>query len=78
MIEINCLVLLQEMLDEALKAKIYENLRRFENPVVLELCGNLFAEKRSSIWSGPHSITGHQGSSGLGSSIHSALASFMK
>lgn len=73
-IEIDSLVLLQEMLDEAQKAKIYENLRRFENPVVLELCGTLFAEKRKSIWSGPHSITGHQGSSRL----DAAFASFMK
>lgn len=68
----------KDMLDEAQKAKIYENLRRFENPVVLELCGSLFAEKPKSIWRGPHSITGHQGSSRLGSSIHAAFASFMK
>ncbi|KAK1385909.1 Bromo domain-containing protein [Heracleum sosnowskyi] len=68
----------KEMLDEAQKAKIYENLRRFENPMVLELCGTLFAEKRKSVWSGPHSITGHQGSSHLGSFIHAAFASFMK
>ncbi|XP_074331024.1 uncharacterized protein LOC141668188 [Apium graveolens] len=68
----------KEMLDEAQKAKIYENLRRFENPMVLELCGTLFAEKRKSVWSGPHSIIGHQGSSRLGSSIDAAFASFMK
>ncbi|KAL1831737.1 hypothetical protein ACET3Z_001388 [Daucus carota] len=68
----------KEMLDEAQKARIYENLRRFENPMVLELCGTLFAEKRKSIWSGPHSLSGHQSSSRLGNSIHAAFASFMK
>lgn len=76
--EIISLVLLQEMLDEAQKARIYENLRRFENPMVLELCGTLFAEKRKSIWSGPHSLSGHQSSSRLGNSMHAAFASFMK
>lgn len=68
----------KQSLDESQKAQICENLRRFENPMVLELCGTLFPDGHKSIWSGPHSLARLKGSTRVSSSIHAAISTFMK
>ncbi|KAK9287145.1 hypothetical protein L1049_015556 [Liquidambar formosana] len=67
---------LKESQEKHKKSKIYENFR-FENPMLLKLCGTLFPENPRSVWSGPHSLVQQQGS-GRSSSIHAAIATFMK
>lgn len=68
----------KEGLNKNEKAKIYEELHgRFENPMLLELCGTLFSRNPKSFWAGAHSLNQHQASS-RSSSIHSAIATFMK
>ncbi|KAI8532061.1 hypothetical protein RHMOL_Rhmol11G0184200 [Rhododendron molle] len=59
------------------KAKMYENLHRFENPILLKLCETVFPDGRKSVWSGPHSLARHQ-DLGRSSLIHEAVATFMK
>lgn len=59
------------------KAKVYEDYLRFENPMLLELCGTLFPENPKSLWAGSHSLFQRQPSS-RSSSIHEAIGTFMK
>ncbi|KAL6964448.1 hypothetical protein U1Q18_035500 [Sarracenia purpurea var. burkii] len=59
------------------KAKMYENLHRFENPMLLKICGTLFSDDCKSVWSGPRSLVRCQDLD-RSSSIHEAIASFMK
>ncbi|CAK9147344.1 unnamed protein product [Ilex paraguariensis] len=59
------------------KAKIYENLRRFEHPLLSRLCGTLFTENPKSVWNGPHSMVRRQRLIRR-SSIHEAISTFMK
>lgn len=68
---------LKELSEKKQKAKMYENLHRFENPTLLKLCGTLFPDNRKSIWSGPHSLARHH-DPGRSSLIHEAVATFMK
>lgn len=68
---------LKELSEKKQKAKMYENLHRFENPTLLELCGTLFPDNRKSIWSGPHSLARHH-YPGRSSLIHEAVVTFMK
>lgn len=69
----------KELADAGEKAKLYENLhKRYENPMVLELCASLFPENPKSLWSRPHSLVHHRGSSSRSSSIGAAIASFIK
>ncbi|KAL8535950.1 hypothetical protein ACS0TY_011555 [Phlomoides rotata] len=67
----------KELLDKKQRAKMLENLRYLENPMLLELCGTLFTDNSHSFWSGPHSLVGkNQGSNRR--LFHSAISSFMK
>ncbi|KAI3445587.1 hypothetical protein Pfo_002252 [Paulownia fortunei] len=68
----------KELLDKNQRAKMLENLRYLENPMLLELYGTLFADNSRSFWSGPHSLVGHNQGSNRRSSFHSAISSFMK
>ncbi|KAG8368849.1 hypothetical protein BUALT_Bualt15G0089500 [Buddleja alternifolia] len=71
----------KELLDKNQRAKMLENLRYLENPMLLELYGTLFADNSQSFWNGPHSLVGHRcqgGGSTRRSSFHSAISSFMK
>lgn len=68
---------LKELSEKKQKAKMYENLHRFENPTLLKLCGTLFPDNCKSIWSGPHSLARHH-NPGRSSLIHEAVATFMK
>ncbi|GFP82686.1 hypothetical protein PHJA_000411700 [Phtheirospermum japonicum] len=43
-------------LDKNQRAKMLENLRYLENPMLLELYGTLFADNSQSFWNGPHSL----------------------
>ncbi|CAA2960188.1 uncharacterized protein LOC111409825 isoform X2 [Olea europaea var. sylvestris] len=65
-----------KVLDKNQRAKMLENLRYLENPMLLELCGTLFSEDNRSFWSGPHSLVERR-SSTRKSSIHDAIATFM-
>ncbi|KAA8536585.1 hypothetical protein F0562_029063 [Nyssa sinensis] len=67
----------KELPEKNEKAKMFENLHRYENPMLLGLCGTLFPDNLKSVWSGPHSLVRRQ-SSTRSSSIHAAIASFMK
>ncbi|KAL2491106.1 DNA-binding bromodomain-containing protein [Abeliophyllum distichum] len=67
----------KEVLDKNQRAKMLENLRYLENPMLLELYGTLFSENNGSFWSGPHSLGGRRGLNRK-SSIHEAIATFMK
>ncbi|CBI29708.3 unnamed protein product, partial [Vitis vinifera] len=62
------------LMDE--KTKMYKEFLQAENPMLLELCGTLFPNNRSSAWSRPHSLVQHPGSE-RGSSVHSAIATLM-
>lgn len=72
----------KELLDKNQRAKMYERLRYLENPMLFELCGTLFDDKNSSVWTGPHSLVHHGDSNRKGSkrqsSILAAVTSFMK
>ncbi|GMP39405.1 hypothetical protein CsSME_00010251 [Camellia sinensis var. sinensis] len=68
---------LKELSDKRQKAKMYENLRRFQNPMLLKLCGTLFPDNHKSVWSGPHSLA-RCPNLGRSSSIHEAIMTFMK
>ncbi|KAL6545716.1 hypothetical protein OROGR_009590 [Orobanche gracilis] len=66
------------LLDKKQRAKMLENLRYLENPMLLELYGTLFADNTQSFWTGPHSLVGRNRSSNRRSSFHSAVSSLMK
>ncbi|KAK6130098.1 hypothetical protein DH2020_036148 [Rehmannia glutinosa] len=69
----------KESLDKNQRAKMLENLRYLENPMLLELYGTLFADNSVSFWNGPHSLVGgHNQGSNRRSSFHSAISSLMK
>ncbi|KAK6157031.1 hypothetical protein DH2020_011279 [Rehmannia glutinosa] len=69
----------KESLDKNQRAKMLENLRYLENPMLLELYGTLFADNSRSFWNGPHSLVGgHNQGSNRRSSFHSAISSLMK
>ncbi|PIN18596.1 hypothetical protein CDL12_08731 [Handroanthus impetiginosus] len=69
----------KELLDKNQRAKMLENLRYLENPMLLKLYGTLFADNSQSFWSGPHSLVSHQRRSrGSNASLHASIASFMK
>ncbi|XVE94185.1 hypothetical protein REPUB_Repub01dG0260100 [Reevesia pubescens] len=57
------------------RAKMLESFR-FENPMLLNLCGILFPNNQKSVWSGPHSLVQNQGS--RTTPIHEAIETFMK
>ncbi|XWS62415.1 hypothetical protein CRYUN_Cryun06bG0008800 [Craigia yunnanensis] len=57
------------------RAKTLESFR-FENPMLLNLCGILFPDNQKSVWSGPHSLVQNRGS--RTSPIHAAIETFMK
>lgn len=65
---------LRELQVKHKKCRMYGN---FENPMVLKLCGTLFPDDPESIWSGPHSLVLQQ-SSARTTSIHAAIATFIK
>ncbi|XP_039015176.1 uncharacterized protein LOC120145404 [Hibiscus syriacus] len=44
------------------RSKMLESFR-FENPMLLNLCGFLFSHNKKSVWSGPHSLAQNRGSS---------------
>ncbi|XP_057792041.1 uncharacterized protein LOC131008938 [Salvia miltiorrhiza] len=69
----------KDPLDKNQRAKMFENLRYLENPMLLELYGTLFTDNSQSLWSGPHSLVGqkHEGSNRR-SSLCSAISAFMK
>ncbi|XP_057494436.1 uncharacterized protein LOC130779699 [Actinidia eriantha] len=67
----------KELAEKKPKAKMYENLHCFENPMLLKLCGTLFPDNRKSVWSGAHSLVRHR-DLGQNSSIHEAIMAFMK
>ncbi|KAE8663578.1 F-box/LRR-repeat protein [Hibiscus syriacus] len=57
------------------RSKMLESFR-FENPMLLNLCGILFPDNKKSVWSGPHSLAQNRGS--RTSAIHAAIETFMK
>ncbi|XP_073124331.1 uncharacterized protein [Henckelia pumila] len=65
----------KEFLDEKQRAKMLENLRYLENPMLLKLCGTLFADNSKSFWNGPHSLVGRPQRR---TSLHSAISKFME
>ncbi|XP_073308399.1 uncharacterized protein [Primulina huaijiensis] len=65
----------KEFLDKKQRAKMMENLRYLENPILLKLCGTLFADNSESFWNGPHSLVGRPRRS---TSFHSAISKFME
>ncbi|KAL3620822.1 hypothetical protein CASFOL_035734 [Castilleja foliolosa] len=65
-------------LDKNQRAKMLENLRYLENPMLSELYGTLFADNPQSFWNGPHSLVGRNLGSKRRSSLHSAISSLMK
>lgn len=69
--------LLQEWRERREKAK--EKMSRFEDPMVLDLCGVLFPDGNcsKSIWSGPHSLVQAQRTT-RSSSVHAAIDLLMK
>ncbi|KAL6494481.1 hypothetical protein OROGR_031281 [Orobanche gracilis] len=66
------------LLDKKQRAKMLENLRYLENPMLLELYGTLFANNTQSFWTGPHSLFGRNQSSNRRSSFQSAISSLTK
>ncbi|RZC62649.1 hypothetical protein C5167_024390 [Papaver somniferum] len=58
--------------------EIYKKFFGGENPMLTELCGNLFSGDPSSVWSGPHSLVPHHVSLRSSRGIHAALSTFMK
>ncbi|XP_022762771.1 bromodomain-containing protein 4-like isoform X2 [Durio zibethinus] len=65
----------QERQERQQRAKMLESFR-FENPMLLNLCGTLFPDNQKSVWSGPHSLVQNRAS--RASQIHAAIESFMK
>ncbi|XP_073028925.1 uncharacterized protein [Primulina eburnea] len=65
----------KEFLDKKQRAKMLENLRYLENPILLKLCGTLFADNSESFWNGPHSLVGRPRRR---TSFHSAISKFME
>ncbi|XVE48565.1 hypothetical protein DITRI_Ditri01bG0011700 [Diplodiscus trichospermus] len=62
------------------RAKLLESFR-FENPMLLNLCGILFPNNQKSVWSGPRSLVQNLGSQNRGSRtnpIHAAIETFLK
>ncbi|KAK8522376.1 hypothetical protein V6N13_115348 [Hibiscus sabdariffa] len=57
------------------RSKMLESFR-FENPMLLNLCGILFPDNKKSVWSGPHSLVQNRGS--RTTPIHAAIETFMK
>ncbi|XP_051146900.1 uncharacterized protein LOC127262311 [Andrographis paniculata] len=69
----------KELLDKHQRAKMLENLRYLDNPMLLELYGTLFADNSESVWNGPRSLLGcHNPGSARRSTFSSAISSFMK
>ncbi|KAG6396373.1 hypothetical protein SASPL_142521 [Salvia splendens] len=69
----------KDSLDKNQRAKMLENLRYLENPMLLELYGTLFTDNSQSLWSGPHSLVGQkQERSNRRNSFCSAISAFMK
>ncbi|KAK4605318.1 hypothetical protein RGQ29_013407 [Quercus rubra] len=66
----------KELQEKHKKSKVCKNLE-LENPMLLDLCGILFPDNHKSVWSGPHSLNQHHRSAHT-SSIHAAIATFMK
>ena len=52
-------------------------IKIFENPMLLDLCGVLFPCNSKSVWSGPHSLV-HRQSTSRTSSIYAAIDTLMK
>ncbi|KAL3839315.1 hypothetical protein ACJIZ3_023906 [Penstemon smallii] len=67
----------KEKLDKNQRAKMLENLRYLDNPMLLDLYGTLFADNSKSFWNGSHSLAGYQGANRR-SSLHSAISTFMR
>lgn len=67
----------QEKLDKYQKAKMLENLRHLENPMIFELCGTLFADDKRSVWNGPHSLV-QQKASTRKSAIRAAVSKLLQ
>lgn len=65
----------KEFLDNKQRAKMLENLRYLENPMLLKLCGTLFADNSESFWNGPHSLVGRPRRR---TSFHSTISKFME
>ncbi|GER41479.1 bromodomain-containing protein [Striga asiatica] len=65
----------KEALDKNQRAKMLENLRYLDNPMLLDLYGTLFVDSSRSFWNGPHSLSG---GTKRRSSLSSAIASLMK
>ncbi|KAF3453953.1 hypothetical protein FNV43_RR04395 [Rhamnella rubrinervis] len=73
---LNAAALLQEWRERHEKFK--EQKLRFEDPMVLDLCGILFPDDcGKSIWSGPHSLVQDQSTTRT-SSVHAAIDMLMK
>ncbi|KAK7854023.1 hypothetical protein CFP56_033757 [Quercus suber] len=66
----------KELQEKHKKSKVCKNLE-LENPMLLDLCGILFPDNHKSVWGGPHSLNQHHRSART-SSIHAAIATFMK
>ncbi|GAA0161461.1 hypothetical protein LIER_17772 [Lithospermum erythrorhizon] len=64
-------------LDKRPRAKILENLRYMENPMLMDLSSTLFGDTKRSVWNGPHSLVRRE-CPARRSAIHSAMSSFMK
>ncbi|KAI3408658.1 uncharacterized protein J3R85_020169 [Psidium guajava] len=64
----------QKVMERNPKALLYENFCK--NPMLLNLYGALFPEKRNSVWSGPHSLVPRPRNTC--SSLHAAVESLMK
>lgn len=60
----------------AAKAKLYSSFNS-ENPMLLRLCGTLFPNDHTSVWSGPHSLVQPPVSAHT-NSFHAAIESFMQ
>ncbi|GAY67074.1 hypothetical protein CUMW_253710 [Citrus unshiu] len=58
------------------KAKLY-SIFNSENPMLLRLCGTLFPNDHTSVWSGPHSLVQRPVSAHT-NSFHAAIESFMQ
>ncbi|XP_026455507.1 bromodomain-containing factor 1-like [Papaver somniferum] len=58
--------------------EIYKKFFGGENPMLTELCGNLFSGDPRSVWSGPHSLVPRHVSLRSSRGIHAALSTFMK
>ncbi|XP_059653579.1 uncharacterized protein LOC132300495 isoform X2 [Cornus florida] len=67
----------EKLSEKSQKAKLYENFRCLENPMLLKVCGTLFPDDRKSVWTGHHSLARNSGPDS-GSRIHAAVTALMK